>query len=127
VHANEFHNAQEAIDALASMRVTPVAGVAAVAAVRPLAALAVPPPREYVIEARAIATAQRRASTISVMIIGLVLLLAGLQALYIGKTFGSFWDFAAALAWGAGAGTLVTPFAAAIEGFASTRTRDTSG
>lgn len=126
VYGHEFHRAQAAVDALASLKVTPRFGVAAPVLV-PLASLTVPPPEAYISEARAIVSAQRRASTISVVILGLLFLLAGLQALYVGKTFGTLWDLAAALAWGAAAGTVVTPLAAAIEGFASARTGDGRG
>lgn len=49
-----------------------------------------------------------------VAVLLVVAVLAGMQALYVGKTFGGWWDVAAALAWGLGAGAVAGPLAAAL-------------
>ena len=121
VHAGPFAEARTAVDELASLTVFKRLGFAAPAAAPSLASLATEPPQAYVAEAQAIVAAQQRASLVAVILVGAVLLLAGLQALYVGKTFGSVWDVLAALAWGAGTAAVMTPLTAALEGLASTR------
>lgn len=43
-------------------------------------------------------------------------LIAGMQALYVGKAFGGWWDLAAAVAWGAGSGIVAGPLSGAVSG-----------
>ena len=85
--------------------------------------LPAPTPEELKRKAEGIAAAERRASAAAVIIIGGLLLFAGLQALWIGKTFGTAWDFVAAVAWGSAALAVTSPLAAAIEGYQSTRSQ----
>jgi hypothetical protein len=49
---------------------------------------------------------------IDLIVLGILLTVAlngGMQALWVGKSFGGFWDIAAALAWGLGAGAIGKP------------------
>lgn len=112
--------ARQAVASLADLQVIAVVGFASVPTPA-VPATIIPPPAEYLAQARAIAASQRRINRIAVMVIIALLIVAGLQALYVGKTFGTFWDFAAALAWRAAAGAAVTPLTAAIEGLAAAR------
>jgi hypothetical protein len=50
-----------------------------------------------------------------------LLLYAGLEALVIGKTFGTSWNFLAAIAWGAAAVAVGSPLASTIEGIQQAR------
>jgi hypothetical protein len=120
VHANEFKEAQRAVDELASLQVIGGAGVAGQVA-EPLIALDVPAPPELAKQVEQLLTRERRAARIAVVVTAAVILFAGLQALYIGKTFGTWWDLMAAFAWGAAAGAVLTPLANAIDGVALIR------
>ena len=46
----------------------------------------------------------------------IVALVTGLSALYIGKTWGTFWDYVAALAWGLMTQTVILSLSGAIDG-----------
>jgi hypothetical protein len=65
----------------------------------------------------AAATLARRASMIDFLVLAILLavaLVAGMQALWVDKTFGGFWDIAAAFAWGLGSGAVAGPLTAAL-------------
>ena len=61
---------------------------------------------------------QAVASWITVAIVIVVLLVAGLQALVVGKAFGTPFDFLLAFTWGAGSALIAQLLAPAIEGLA---------
>lgn len=113
-HADEFAKAQNSIDALASLTVITKASFAG--SLRGVMSVAISAPDQYLAGAHAIEAGQRRASLVTIVIVGAALMVAGLQAVYIGKTFGTGWDFLIALTWGLGAAVVVTPLASAIEG-----------
>ena len=54
----------------------------------------------------------------AVAIVIVVLLVAGLQALVVGKAFGTPFDFLLAFTWGAGSALIAQLLAPAIEGLA---------
>ncbi|HET9894481.1 MAG TPA: hypothetical protein VFQ44_06060 [Streptosporangiaceae bacterium] len=87
----------------------------------PLAGSPPPSPRELAHQVAAIAAADQGASIAALAVICGLLLFAGLQALAIGKTFGTPWDFVAAVAWGSGAVAVGSPLASAIERFGQIR------
>jgi hypothetical protein len=119
---NEFTTARRAVDELGSLQVLAAAGVAAAPAVLPqLLSMSLPTPEELEHQARVIVATERRASAVAVIVVGGLLLFTGLQALVIGKTFGTLWDFAAAVAWGSATLAVTSPLAAAIEGYQATR------
>jgi hypothetical protein len=119
-HANQFKDAQRAVDELASLEVIAGASVAGPVA-ELLIALDVPAPPELAKQVEQLLTQERRASWIAVVVTAAFILFAGLQVLYIGKTFGTWWDLMAAFAWGAAAGVVLKPLANAIEGLAPIR------
>jgi hypothetical protein len=120
VHANQFKEAQRAVDELASLEVIAGARVAGPVA-ELLIALDVPAPPELAKQVEQLLTQERRASRVAAVVTAAFILFAGLQALYIGKTFGTWWDLMAAFAWGAAAGAVLKPLTNAIEGLAPIR------
>jgi hypothetical protein len=123
---DEFTVARKAVEALGAMQVIPVAGFAATNALGgppSLLSMTLPTPEILTHEAAVIITKEQVASLVAVLIIGAILLFAGLQALVIGKTFGTVWDFVAAIAWGSATLVVASPLAAAIEGFRQIRPR----
>ena len=125
-YKNEFNVARQAVDELASLEVIARAGVAGPALAQPrLLSVTLPTPEVLTREAQAIISEERVASLVAVLIVGAILLLAGLQALVIGKTFGTAWDFAAAIAWGSATLVVASPLATAIEGYRQVGSKQT--
>ena len=88
---DEFTVARKAVEALGAMQVIPVAGFAATNALGgppSLLSMTLPTPEILTHEAAVIITKEQVASLVAVLIIGAILLFAGLQALVIGKMRG---------------------------------------
>jgi hypothetical protein len=126
-YADEFTTARRAVDELGSMEILAPGGVAALDQLRPpaLLSMSLPPPEVLTHEAQTIVAEERAASLVAILVVSGLLLFAGLQALVIGKTFGTIWDFAAAIAWGSATLTVASPLATAIEGYTQIRSRST--
>jgi hypothetical protein len=122
-YAGEFTVARQAVDALGSLQVLAVSGAVA-EVLRPASLLSVslPTPEQIEQVAELVVRRERTASVLALIIVAALLLFAGLRALVIGKTFGTPWDFAAAVAWGSVTSAVTAPLATAIEGYQRIRT-----
>jgi hypothetical protein len=98
-----------------------VEAVMSQATVQPAAAALVPPTRPPAqLTEDAADTAIRRAlqTQAFVVLVSAVLAVAsGLIALYVGKTWGTVWDFVAAIAWGTAAQAVVTSLVTSLDDF----------
>jgi hypothetical protein len=121
-YASEFTVARQAVDALGSLQVLAV-GAAVAETFRPAGLLSVslPTPEQIEQVAALVVRRERTASVVALIIVAALLLFAGLRALVIGKTFGTPWDFAAAVAWGSVTSAVTAPLATAIEGYQQIR------
>jgi hypothetical protein len=121
-YAGEFTVARQAVDALGSLQVLAV-GAAVAETFRPAGLLSVslPTPEQIEQVAALVVRRERTASVVALIIVAALLLFAGLRALVIGKTFGTPWDFAAAVAWGSVTSAVTAPLATAIEGYQQIR------
>jgi hypothetical protein len=96
------------------------AGDAITLGMRASGAAEVEDPDEVEVDAAAAKAARRRGYG-AAAIAFVVALVAALNTLYIGKPFGTFWDYVSALTWGLGAQAVLTTLAAAIGGVAGLR------
>lgn len=129
-YEGKFIAARTALDGLNSVQVPPRAVVRGIRPVPesetepvslPLSGGTPPTPRQLARQAAAIVAADEGASIMALIVVCGLLIFAGLQALAIGKTFGTPWDFVAAVAWGSGAVAVGSPLASAIESFGQIR------
>jgi hypothetical protein len=67
--------------------------------------------------ARGLAAQMSFIDTWVLVVLLLAALVAGMQALWVDKTFGGAWDIASALVWGLGAGAISEPLSAALGDF----------
>jgi hypothetical protein len=124
VYDNEFAAARRAVDGLGwipARTFAAVAGVPDVLAPGALVSVSLPPPAELEHDAVAVIARERRASAVALAVVFVLLLLGGLEALVVGKTFGTLWDFAAAVGWGSATLAVTSPLATAIDGFQQAR------
>jgi len=118
-----YHDARQAFDELQALPVAPQPGATADRTILPagdrqLIGQDLALPVDYQAEITAIADKEQVASWITVAIVIVVLLVAGLQALVVGKAFGTPFDFLLAFTWGAGSALIAQLLAPAIEGLA---------
>ncbi len=81
---------------------------------QPGAAPSAPPPQLSIEEAAEQISQARFGQLLLVLVTGVVALASGLAVLYVGKEWGSVWDYLAALVWGLAAQTLVLSLATSI-------------
>jgi len=118
----QYHEARQAIDELKALSAVPQPGGTAdrmflpAGADRGLIGQDLALPADYQAEITAIADKEQLASWITLAIVIVVLLVAGLQALVVGKAFGTPFDFLLAFTWGAGSALIAQLLAPAIEG-----------
>jgi hypothetical protein len=77
---------------------------------------ATPPPEMSAAHADSIIRGARMRQRLVVAISALVAVISGLTALYIGKTWGTVWDYVAAVTWGIATQGVVLALAGAIDG-----------
>jgi hypothetical protein len=88
---------------------------------------AAPLPKLSVEEAESQISKARFNQGLLVLVAAAVALASGLGVLYVGKPWGSFWDYVAALGWGLAAQTLVLSLATSIDGLGALRARRSNG
>ena len=130
-YEGKFIDARTVLDGLSSVQapriavrdLSPAGSGAGAAGPAPvvLTGPAPPTPRELERRAAVIVAIDEGVSIAALVVVVGLLIFAGLQALAIGKTFGTPWDFVAAVAWGSGAVAIGSPLASAIEGFGQIR------
>ena len=117
----QYRDARQAIDELKALSAAPRPGgtadrtVLPVGTDRQLIGQDLPLPVNDQAEITAIADKEQLASWITLAIVLIVLLVAGLQALVVGKAFGTPFDFLLAFTWGAGSALIAQLLAPAIE------------